>query len=113
MTKSKHKDMADSIARWAAGTPRVRRVWLFANGAPQEARGNGQIEVALELEPVGDSEETLAIWMANAGSWQSQLRNRVAAAVELEWFDPDGGAAAIEGRLSEEKALVYERAPLD
>jgi hypothetical protein len=113
MTKSKHKDMADSIARWAAGTPRVRRVWLFANGAAQMALGNAQIEVALELEPVGDSEETLAIWMANARSWQSQLRNRVAAAVELEWFDPDGGDAAIEGRPSGERALVYERAPLD
>ena len=95
MTYSKHKDMADSIARWAAGTPRVRRVWLFANDAPQEARGNGQIEVALELEPVGDSEETLAIWMANAGSWQSQLRNRVAAAVESTGSRASGRADAI------------------
>jgi hypothetical protein len=113
MTMSKHRDMADSIARWAAGTPRIRRVWLFANGARREAPGNGQIEVAVELEPVGDSEETLAIWMANAGSWQSQLRNRVSTALELEWFDPDGGAAEIQTRLNEEKALVYERAPLD
>lgn len=104
MTKTKQKDTADSIARWAAGNPRIRRVWLLLNGAP--------LEVAVELEPVGDSEETLAIWIANAGSWQSQLRNRLSAAVELEWFDPDGDGGAIQARLDEDKALVYERAPL-
>lgn len=108
MTKTKQANMADTIARWAAGTPRIRRVWLLSNGA----RGNGHIEVAVELEPVGDSEETLAIWIANGGSWQSQLRNRVSPAVELEWFDPDGSDAAIDGRLGDGKALVYERAPL-
>lgn len=112
MTKTREMHMVESIARWAAGTPRIRRVWLFSNGAGQQARGNGHVEVAVELEPVGDSEETLAIWIAHAGSWQSQLRNRVSPGLELEWFDPDGGAAAIEGRLGEDKALVYERAPL-
>lgn len=108
MTTTKEKDR-DSIAQWAAGNPRIRRVWLIANGSRQD-RGNGQIEVAVELEPVFDSEETLAIWIAHAGSWQSQLRKRVSAPVELEWFDPDGGIPAIQARLDEDKTLVYERA---
>ena len=110
MTKTETKDLTDSIAQWAAGNPRIRRVWLFGNGAPQDHSGNGRIELAVELEPVVDSEETLAIWIANAGSWQSQLRKRVSAPVELEWFDPDGGIAAVQARLDEDKALVYERA---
>jgi hypothetical protein len=102
MTKTKHRDMADSIAQWAESTPRIRRVWL----------GNGELEVAVELDPVGDSEETLAVWIANAGSWQSQLRKRVSAPVELGWLDPDAASSGVRAELDEDKALVYERAPL-
>jgi predicted nucleotidyltransferase len=104
MTKTKEKDL-DSIAQWAAGNARIRRVWLFGNGSRHDHRDKGRIEVAVELEPVFDSEETLTIWIANAGSWQSQLRQRLSAPVGLEWFDPDGGTA-----LDEAKQLVYERA---
>ncbi len=102
MTKTKEKELTDSIARWAAATPRIRRVWLVRNGAAR--RGNGHVEIALELAPVFDSEETLTVWMAKAGSWQSQLRERVAAPVELEWCDADSGA------IEKDKALVYESA---
>jgi hypothetical protein len=108
MTKMKDKHLTDSIAQWAAGNPRIRRVWLVRNGSWQQHRANAHLELAVELEPVFDSEETLTVWMANAGSWQSQLRQRVAAPVELEWFDADGGA--IQPTLEEDKALVYERA---
>jgi hypothetical protein len=102
MTKTKEKELTDSIARWAAGNTHIRRVWLVRNGAARQ--GNGHVELAVELEPVFDSEETLTLWMANAGAWQSQLRRCVAAPVELEWCDADSGT------IEKEKALVYESA---
>ena len=88
------KNVAKAIARWAAGNPDIRRAWVYGN-----------TNVAVELEPVGDSEETLAAWMANAGVWRSQLQSRISVPVELEWFDPDVGSTA----LAEPKVLVYER----
>jgi len=102
--KEKEKELTDSIAQWAAGNPRIRRVWLFRNGSRRKQRGNGPIEVALELEPAFDSEETLAAWMAHGGLWRSQLQRRVSAPLDLEWFDPDGSTA-----LDDAKVLVYER----
>lgn len=105
MTTTKQKELTDSIAQWAAGNPRIRRVWLFGNGSGQDRRANGQIEVAVELEPVFDSEETLAAWMAHGGLWRSQLQRRISVPVDLEWFDPDVGSTA----LDEAKLLVYER----
>lgn len=97
MTKTKEKHLTDSIAQWAAGNPSIRRAWLY---------GNGNVNVAIELEPAGDSEETLVAWMAHAGLWRSQLQRRISVPVELEWLDPDVGSAA----LTEAKRLVYERA---
>lgn len=88
------KHAADSIARWAAGNPHIRRAWVYGN-----------LNVAVELEPVGDSEETLAAWMAKAGLWRSQLQSRMSAPVDLEWFDPDGSTV-----LDAARVLVYERA---
>lgn len=91
------KNIAEAIAEWAAENPDIRRAWVY---------GNGNLNIALELEPAGDSEETLAAWMAHAGAWRSQLQRRISVPVELEWFDPDVRSAA----LTEAKKLVYERA---
>jgi len=99
----------EAIAQWAAANPHVRRMWLYGSRAKGTHRPNSNINIAVELDPVGDSEETLAVWMANAGLWQSQLQSRIAPAVDLQWFDPDGGTRTIEAALNEAKALVYER----
>jgi hypothetical protein len=85
--------MPEAIAEWASRHPRIRRVW---SSAPQ---------LALELEPVGDSEETFAVWIAHAERWRAELRAQIDPAIELAWLDADGATAApAEGRL-----LVYER----
>jgi len=53
--------VADSIARWAAENPEVRRVWVFGSRAKGTHGPNSEIDIAVELEPVGDSEETLRV----------------------------------------------------
>lgn len=101
--------VADRLAGWAAEHPQIRRVWLLTGRARGKARGNGAIDVALELAPVGDSEETLSIWMARSDSWRAQLANRLPCAVKLEWIDADGSTRAPRVREGETRALVYER----
>jgi predicted nucleotidyltransferase len=102
--------VADSIARWAAENPEVRRVWVFGSRAKDTHRPDSDIDVAVELEPVADSEETLTRWIAHAEVWKAQLQNLIAPQVDLEWFDPDGGTPNIEAGLNDSKVLVYERA---
>lgn len=81
-------DAADAIGRivleWAAADPRIRRIWILGS-----ADRDSHIAVAVEPEPVPDSEETLAVWMANCGEWHLQLRARTGRAVRLEWRDQD------------------------
>jgi uncharacterized protein len=98
--------VVDSIVRWAAEIPELRRVWVSQSRAKGGHRPNSDVDIAVELEPVGDSEETLTRWLFHAERWESQLRRRIAAKIDLEWFDPDGSTRTIEAA----KALVYERA---
>jgi len=102
-------DMADAIARWAAQNPRIRRVWAYGSRAKGTHRPDSDIDLAVELEPVADSEEALAVWMGHAGSWRWQLQSRISPKVDLEWFDPDGTTRAIAAALDEAKVLIYER----
>ena len=46
------------IADRAARNPKIRRVWACEAPVPQA------VAVALELQPVADSEETSAVWLA-------------------------------------------------
>ena len=83
-------------------------MWVLGDAA-QGAPGPGDaVEIAVEVEPVGDSEETLAVWMANEGSWQAQLQRHLSRSVGLEWVDTDGTGTA-PSRRDEAKVLVYDR----
>ena len=102
--------MSSLIERWAAGQPQIERVWLCGNLAEDEGAGEF-IEIALELQPVADSEESLARWVANCEKWRIELAARTGRPIDLHWFDADEAATAIQARSDEPRALVYERAP--
>jgi hypothetical protein len=94
----------ETLTEWAAGNPRIARLWLL-----DTARGNGALDVQLELRPVADSEETLAVWVANREKWRRQLQDRLGSAVALECRDPDDALWTREPGAHEARTLVYER----
>jgi uncharacterized protein len=81
----------------------------FGSRAKGTHRPDSDIDIAVELEPVGDSEETLVRWTAHSTQWEAQLQSRIAAKIDLEWFDPDGSTRRVQAALSEGKGLMYER----
>jgi hypothetical protein len=95
--------LSELISSWAAGNPRVRRVWLS-----EEAGAGERIGVMVELQPVGDSEETMAVWMAHCDGWRADLKARVGEPVDLDWYDPDTETPAPPAS-HDGKTLVYER----
>ena len=97
------------IAAWAAGNPKIRRVWLFASPGRDAAQPE-DIAVTLELQPVGDSEETLAVWMAHCEQWREDLEARIGHPVPIDWRDTDGATMATPPGAEEERTLIYERA---
>ena len=83
-------------------------MWLFGNRADTRAP-DGRIDIALELQPVADSEETMTVWMANCDRWRSELETRVGRTVELDWLDPDGATRTAQAGSGEFRRLVYQR----
>lgn len=96
------------IAAWAAGNPKIRRVWLFASPG-RDAAQSEDIAVTVELQPVGDSEETLAVWMAHCEQWRKELEARLGHPVPIDWRDPDGATTALPPGTGKASTLVYER----
>ena len=103
-------DVQKTLSDWAEHNPKVRRVWVFGSRAQGTHRPDSDLDIAVELEPVADSEETLLVWLANSERWRTQLQERISLPVDLEWFDPNGGSGDIRAALDQAKTLVYEAA---
>jgi hypothetical protein len=103
-------DIRNAISTWAEADPRIRRVWILSGGTQEARPPESGIDIALELEPVGDSEETLAVWMANSEKWRAQLQQANGLDVRLEWLDSDGTAPGVRDELRMGADLLFERA---
>jgi len=99
----------DAVAEWAARNPKIKRAWMLRDPAAEGAAEH-EIEIAVELQPVADSEETFAVWLAKGAQWHSQLREQIGPKVQLVWVDPDLDEPALGKELEHAKVLVYERA---
>ncbi len=97
-----------AIAEWAERTPAIARVWLFGSHANRRAR-DIQLDIALELQPVADSEETMTLWMSHGDQWRAELEARVGRPVELDWLDPDGATRSARASAGKVRTLVYQR----
>jgi len=107
-SKGRGRALSAVIAEWAAGNPRIRRVWLFDSRAEDAPASDGRIEIALELQPVADSEETITVWLANCDKWRLQLQTRMGRTVDLDWLDPDGATSRTQAGSGAVQRLIYE-----
>jgi hypothetical protein len=99
----------EEIAAWARTHEEVRRVWVIGRRAAGTAQGDSGLDVAVELVPVADSEETLPKWVANADAWRAELQRRVRPKVDLEWVDADAASSETRREAREGRILAYER----
>jgi predicted nucleotidyltransferase len=97
-----------ALVAWAEANPRVRRIWVFGGNAPRNAPRDSDLDLAIELAPAVDGDETLALWVANAEKWHDELERSTGTSVDLDWFDPE-----IDEPLDPSARLAYERSAPD
>jgi len=95
---------------WAVATPCVRKVCIFGSRAKGTSRTDSDLDVAVEIDPVGSDESAYVSWFHLKKSWQTELQGQLPIKLDLEWFDPAGSTPTIAKGLSEAKVVVYERA---
>ena len=95
---------------WAVATPCVRKVSIFGSRAKGTPRSDSDLDVAVEIDPVGSDESAYVSWFHLKKSWHAELQRRLDVPLDLEWFDPTGSTPTIAKGLSEANVVVYERA---
>lgn len=101
-------DVLDTVVAWAKANDGIRRAWIL--GGSGAGATDGPVDIAIEVEPVGDSEETAATWIAHSDRWQAELQQKTGCAVSLVWFDPDGSTPGVRKAVAAGAQLIYERA---
>jgi predicted nucleotidyltransferase len=98
------------LRAWALATPCVRKVSIFGSRAKGTSRSDSDLDVAVEIDPVGTDESAYVSWFHEKGSWHSELQRQLDVKLDLEWFDPAGSTPTIAKGLAEGNVVVYERA---
>jgi len=93
----------DALVAWAESNPRVRRLWVHGGDSQRNERRDTDLDLAIELAPAVDGDESIALWIANAEKWHDELESRTGTSIDLEWFDPDTDAPLADARLAYER----------
>ena len=98
------------LRAWALATPCVRKVSIFGSWAKGTSRDDSDLDVAVEIDPVGSDESAYVSWFHEKAPWHTELQQQLDVKLDLEWFDPAGSTPTIAKGLSEANVVVYERA---
>jgi predicted nucleotidyltransferase len=98
------------LRAWASATPCVRKVSIFGSRAKGTPRNDSDLDVAVEIDAMGNDESPYVSWFHAKRSWHSELQQQLNVPLDLEWFDPAGSTPTIAKGLSEGNVVVYERA---
>ena len=96
--------MVPVVAKWAAATRNVRRVWLYGSRVRGTPRPDSDLDVCVEIDPLMTEQEK-AESQRQQKAWRSELSMLCGLNVHLEPYatEQQKGFIAKEGRL------VYER----
>ena len=88
------------IIDWAKNKPFITKVYLFGSRISGKSHKTGEnfrpdsdLDVAIEFDPIGNDENALTTWTADAKKWKSELLNLLGFSREqdlhLEWYHPE------------------------
>ena len=84
---------AQVLHAWAAGKPFVRRLWIYGSRAKGTARPDSDLDMAVEIDPVGNDEDAGTSFISEAEGWRNELRPLLGGYdLHLEWYDQSNHA---------------------
>lgn len=104
------RPVALELTAWAHRTACVRRVWIFGSRARGDHTRTSDVDVALDIDPVGNDESAEVSFIATAWKWRDELDARIPYKLHLQWYDPSGSTPPVQRGVETSGILVYERA---
>ena len=95
------------LRAWAAQKAFVRRLWVFGSRLRGMQRPDSDLDVALEIEAVGNDENALTSWLSVSASCKSEIQCLCPFSIDLQVFD--SSAPHVVQYVHFCSMLVYER----
>lgn len=94
---------------WAAENPFVRRLWVFGSRLRGNQRDDSDIDVALEIDPIGNDEIPLTSWISSSDRWREELQPKLPHQLDLQFYDSTDQKSHVVQYINCCSALIYER----
>lgn len=101
----------DQLRAWALGRLYVKRMWIYGSRATGTALPQSDLDVAIEIDPVGNDEDSLDSIVSERCHWVAQLQPHLPYTLHLEWYDPKGRNAVVQHAVEVDGILIFDRTP--
>jgi uncharacterized protein len=79
---------AEALHSWSESKPFVRRTWIYGSRTNGTAKPESDLDVAIEISPVGNDEDAHTSWVSEAARWRAELQPLLPDhALHLQWYD--------------------------
>ena len=102
-------DAMRALCGWARGHPFVKRLWIFGSRLKGVQRLDSDLDVALEIDPIGRDEIALTSWIRHSSEWKDELAPLTRYPIDLQFYDPTDRKCRIVDYVACCAALIYER----
>jgi predicted nucleotidyltransferase len=102
--------VANHLSSWARGVKCVRRLWIYGSRARGDSGPDSDLDVAVEIDPIGNDESAEVSFISTASQWRSELEPYIPFKLHLQWYDPEGSYVEVQRGVEKSGVLVYERA---
>lgn len=97
------------LRAWALAHPYVKKVWIYGSRAKGTPSPCSDLDVAIEIDPVGNDEDAYTSFVSEHQKWHNELQPQLPYTLHLEWYDPTGRNAVVQCAVNAKNIVIYER----
>lgn len=97
---------------WAENNSFVRRLWVYGSRLRGTQRIDSDLDVAIEIDPVGNDHTAGTSWIANSAVWRADMQAKLQNLhykLDLQHYDSSVTGSKVVQYINCCSALVYER----
>lgn len=102
-------DAIHALRSWAENQPHVKRLWVFGSRLKGTQRVDSDLDVAMEIDPIGGDESAAVTWVVHRQEWERALTTLTSYNVHLHEFDSSNQTSKVVGYIHCCASLVYAR----